>query len=359
MTLGMPSITITFRQLAATAVRRSARGILAVVVKDATAGTVDPAGYTTYLDVPEDAFTADNYKLIKSCFTAAPSKVYIIKLGASATTAQLKTALDAVTFNWAVYLSQAKTDQEALVAYVKNRNTTKEGHRSKALVYGADVTVDDMHVVRFVTTSAKWEGATVAGWQLLGRLGGLLAGLPMTRSATYYELTDVSDVVEPDDLDAEVDKGNLFLFNDEGKTRIARAVNSLHELTANVTEDMKSIAIVEAMDLIQEDIYETFKNDYLGKYKNSYDNQALFIAAVNGYFKDLQKEEILDPNYANIASVDVAAQRDAWLANGTKEAAEWDELTIKNNTFKRKVFLGAKVKILDAMEDLIFPITMQ
>jgi len=135
-------------------------------------------------------------------------------------------------------------------------------------------------------------------------------------------------------------------------------VNSLTTLGSNITEDMKSIAIVEAMDLILEDIYTTFKNDYLGKYKNNYDNQCLFIAAVNGYFKDLAKEEILDKNYANLAKVDIEAQRDAWLANGTSEAVDWDEITVKNNTFKRKVFLAGNVKILDAMEDLEFPITM-
>ena len=357
MALGMPSIEVTFKQLAATAVRRSSRGVLALVVRDDTADTPEIASFTTYLDIKEDAYTKENMAMIKRAFTGQPAKVIIVKQAVDGTTEALKTALDSILFNWLTMATSSESDQEAIVAYTQNRNKTRKGKKVKALVYNV-ATADDIQIVRFTTEKAVMDETEVAGWKLLARIAGVLAGLPMTRSATYYELADIQSVTEPEDLDKEVDEGNLFLFNDEGVVRIARAVNSLTTTGTTYTEDMKSIAIVEAMNLMEEDIYTTFKNDYLGKYKNSYDNQSLFIAAVNGYFKDLSKEEILDPNYSNLAGVDVEAQRDAWLATGKAEASEWDELTVKKNTFKRKVFLAGNVKILDAMEDLFFPITM-
>lgn len=357
MALGMPSIDVIFRQLAATAVRRSSRGVFALVVRDDTAATKETATYTTYLDIPENAYTEENMTMIQQAFTGQPAKVIIVKQKTTGTTQELKAVLDAISFNWVAVASKTEADQEAAVAYVQNRNKMKKGKPVKAIVYKV-ATADDMHIVRLTTETAVMEGTQVEGWTLLARLGGVLAGLPMTRSATYYTLPDIESVTEPENMDTAVDNGDFFLFNDEGEVRIARAVNSMTTLGTNQTEDMRSIAIVEAMDLMSEDIYSTFKNDYLGKFKNSYDNQYLFIAAVNGYFKDLGKEEILDRNYNNIANVDVEAQRDAWLANGTTEAANWDELTVKKNTFKRKVFLAGNVKILDAMEDLIFPITM-
>ena len=357
MALGMPSIEVTFKQLAATAVRRSSRGVLALVVRDDTADTPEIASFTTYLDIKEDAYTKENMAMIKRAFTGQPAKVIIVKQAVDGTTEALKTALDSILFNWLTMATSSESDQEAIVAYTQNRNKTRKGKKVKALVYNV-ATADDIQIVRFTTEKAVMDETEVAGWKLLARIAGVLAGLPMTRSATYYELADIQSVTEPEDMDKEVDEGNLFLFNDEGVVRIARAVNSLTTTGTTYTEDMKSIAIVEAMNLMEEDIYTTFKNDYLGKYKNSYDNQSLFIAAVNGYFKDLSKEEILDPNYSNLAGVDVEAQRDAWLATGKAEASEWDELTVKKNTFKRKVFLAGNVKILDAMEDLFFPITM-
>ena len=349
MALGMPSIEVTFKQLAATAVRRSSRGVLALVVRDDTADTPEIASFTTYLDIKEGAYTEENMAMIKQAFTGQPAKVIIVKQAVDGTTEALKTALDSILFNWLTMVTSSESDQEAIVAYTQNRNKTRKGKKVKALVYNV-ATADDIQIVRFTTEQAVMDKTEVAGWKLLARIAGVLAGLPMTRSATYYELADIQSVTEPEDMDKEVDKGNLFLFNDEGVVRIARAVNSLTTTGTTYTEDMKSIAIVEAMNLMEEDIYTTFKNDYLGKYKNSYDNQSLFIAAVNGYFKDLSKEEILDPNYSNLAGVDVEAQRDAWLATGKPEASEWDELTVKKNTFKRKVFLAGNVKILDAME---------
>ena len=56
----------------------------------------------------------------------------------------------------------------------------------------------------------------------------------------------------------------------------------------NQTEDMKSIKIVEGMDLIAEDIRTTFKENYIGR-SNSIENKELFIAAVNQYFETLTK----------------------------------------------------------------------
>ena len=122
---------------------------------------------------------------------------------------------------------------------------------------------------------------------------------------------------------------------------------------------MKKIIIVEAMNLILEDIYSTFKDFYIGKYKNSYDNQCLFISAVNSYFRQLAREEILDPEYENCSYVDVEAQREAWLAIGKTEAADWTEAQVKKMTFKSFIYLAGQVKILDAIEDLKFVITME
>jgi hypothetical protein len=115
---------------------------------------------------------------------------------------------------------------------------------------------------------------------------------------------------------------------------------------------------VEAMNLILEDIYNTFKDYYVGKYKNSYDNQCLFISAVNTYFRQLAREEILDPSFDNVSFVDVETQRDAWLATGKTEAADWTEAQVKEMTFKSWIYLAGNIKILDAIEDLKFRITM-
>ena len=106
-------------------------------------------------------------------------------------------------------------------------------------------------------------------------------------------------------------------------------------------------------------ITSTFRSTYLGNYRNSRDNQMLFIASLNAsYFRQLAQENILDPDYANAASIDVEAQRAAWVASNKAEAADWDDDKVKATPFKRTVYLAGNVKILGSMTNLIFPINL-
>ena len=67
---------------------------------------------------------------------------------------------------------------------------------------------------------------------------------------------------------------------------------------------------------------------------------------------------MLDPNFNNVAGVDVEAQREQWISTGAPEAADWTEQKVKNMTFRDNVNLAGNVKILDAMENLTFNITL-
>ena len=171
-----------------------------------------------------------------------------------------------------------------------------------------------------------------------------------------YELDEGTGDIE-ENRNKALAAGKFILFNDDEVVRIARGINSLTTTDGMTkTEDMKWIDIVETMDLISDDIANVFKETYLGNYKNNYDNQVLFISAINTYFKELEDDLILDNNYDNKADVDVEAQRLAWTGVGKTEAENWDEQTVKNNTFKRTVYLTGDIKILSAMEDLKFTV---
>ena len=135
------------------------------------------------------------------------------------------------------------------------------------------------------------------------------------------------------------------------------ACTSLKEITQDNTEDMKDIIIIESMDLITDDIRETFK-EWIGRYKNKYDNQVLFFSSVNSYFRQLVREDILDAEYNNKAEVDIEAQRLAWTSVGKTEVEDMTEEEVKKLTFKKTVFMLGDIKILNAVEDFKFTINM-
>ncbi|MBB6218184.1 hypothetical protein HNQ80_004324 [Anaerosolibacter carboniphilus] len=358
MPIGLPKIEIIFKQKAVTAVQRSTKGVVVLILKDST-GSFDLKEYKSIDKIEAADWTADNLKYINDAFLGTPAKVIAVSV-ATTTTDLIADAVEKLAnkkFNWICVPGGSSTDQQALATWVKGQNTNN-GKTYKALVFNATV-ADDMHIVNFTNTNVKPKDADeITGDKYLARLAGIFAGLPMTMSATYYVLQDLESVTEPEDVEAAINDGELVLINDDEEVKIARAVNSLVTLTTDQTEDMKKIIIVESMDMILEDIRSTFKDFYVGKYKNNYDNQVLFISAINSYFKTLAGEDILDINYSNKAFVDVETQRNAWLSIGKVEAETWDELAVKNNTFRSNVYLGGNIKILDAMEDLKFNITM-
>ena len=113
------------------------------------------------------------------------------------------------------------------------------------------------------------------------------------------------------------------------------------------------------MDMMRDDITKAFRDEYLGNYRNSLNNQMLLISAINYYFLQLAQQDILDPEHANRASIDVAAQRSAWVGSGKSEAESWDDATVRSNPFKRNVYLSGDVKILGSMVNLEFVVTLQ
>jgi len=354
--MSLPSINITFLAKASTAIKRSERGIVCLVISDSTKTTV-LATYNYLDDVESADYTSDNYKAISDAFHDGAPTVHVVRIGTGKTFVDVKATIEALAFNWIAYISA--DGQSDLVTYIKARNLKNPNRQVKAVVAGTTAP-NDKHIVNFGNTAVKRTTDTeeISAYLYLGRLAGLFAAMPFTRSATYYTFTDLASVTEVADVDAAITAGQLVIINDYGEPKIGRAVNSLTTLATGENDSLKKITIIEAMDLIKEDVASTFKSDYIGKYKNNLDNQQNFIAAVNNYFDKLATEEVLDKEYENIAEIDVAAQRTALIDAGTSEASGWDDLKIKRNTVGSMMYLSGNVKILDAIEDLSFGISM-
>ena len=362
MSIGQPTIDIVFIQKAVSAIQRSERGVACVVVYD---DTPTEAGYFTYkyaTDIPADRYTAANLAIIKRCWLCAVNKVIVVHVPTDAEFSDVTAILETIKYNYVCVVNDSV--QQDLASYIITKDANSPGKKYIAVVY--DVSTADSKYVINVKNASVHDADTDADVDMvdyLPRLTSVLANLPLNRSITYYELEDISSVdmsfVTVDDpIDDFIDDGYLCLWMDEDVVKVGRGVNSLTTLTATDTEDMRKIIIIEAMNLILEDIYNTFKDYYVGKYKNSYDNQCLFISAVNSYFRQLAREEILDPSFDNTSFVDVEAQREAWLGIGRTEAEDWTEAQVKEMTFRSWIYLAGNIKILDAIEDLRFQITM-
>lgn len=351
--MGLPEINIEFKGKAVSAVQRSQLGIVALILKDNTQ-TADTVIYRGVEEVESGDWSADNLDYIQKSFMGTPSKIICERLNTEA--ADYNEALKRLNnkrFNYLAIPQIESADTETIVSWIK---TKRENNKKTFKAVLPNANADHEGVINFTTAGIKVAGKEYTTAEYTARIAGILAGLPFTRSATYFVLNEIDSIAEIEDPDTSVDNGELILINDGENIKIGRGVNSLTTTTTKKTEDFKSIKIIEAMDLIKDDIRTTFDNQYVGKVNNIYDNQVLFITAVNAYFTGLVGDEILDPNAENKSEINVNAQRLAWESIGT-DTSDWDDQKVKETAFKRNVFLKARnLRIVDAMEDLNFEI---
>lgn len=350
--MGLPQINIDFTGKAVSAITRSARGIVALILKDDTS-VFDSIEYTSIEEIEATDWTADNLDYIKKTFLGTPSKVIVERLDTTAIDyTDALTRLGSKKWNYLAIPDLA--DGTDIATWIKGKRTNDKKTFKAVLPNSAS---DDEGIINFTTSDIITADKTYTTAEYCVRMAGILAGLPFTRSATYYTLNEVIGITESTTPDADIDAGELILVNDGEKIKIGRGVNSLTTTTIEKTEDFKKIKIIEIMDMIKDDIRDTFDNNYIGKVPNTYDNQVLFITSVNSYFKGLANDEILDPNATNKAEVDVEAQRLAWENIGTDTSGLNDQ-EVKEMAFRSNVYTKAKIKPVDSMEDLDFNINI-
>jgi hypothetical protein len=350
--MGLPQINIVFKSLATSAIERSQRGIVALIIND-TVATEKTYIFKKISDVKKIDFDANNYDYLKLAFLGNPTKV-IVEVISESNQRNLENVLKDLETKQFNYLTMPKIDKSE-VQEISNWITTcrKNGKMYKAVL--PNCKANSEAVVNFTTNDIKVDETTYTTEEYCARIAGILAGLSLTRSATYFVLDEVESIKEHEAPDEDIDNGELILINDGVKIKIARGVNSFTTTTDNKSDDFKKIKIVETMDIIYEDIRRTFEDQYVGKVSNSYDNKVIFLAAVNAYFKQLQKDGVLDSSSDAIAEIDINAQ-EKYLNEKHIDTESLDEQALKEANTGSSVFFTANIKPLDAMEDLDFNI---
>ncbi|MEE0403344.1 phage tail sheath subtilisin-like domain-containing protein [Megasphaera elsdenii] len=378
---GAPQVLITFKTKATTAIARSVRGIVVMILKNEKIDTMGYYKINDVTDIPAEGLTDANVDLIKKCLLGTPLRVLVYTIpddsveSPTVTQASVLKQIVNVKWNYICNPTGDTQDMEDLASWIKTMRNNK--HKTfKAVV--ANQAADDKGVVNFCTgnirvlnpeyTAAEAGSAmvgeavvssdekyiTYSAAQYTARIAGILAGLALDRSATYYQLDEVVSCEAYEDIDSLINDGQLLLFDEQdgNGVKIARACNSLTTFTTDVGEDFRYIKIVECIDMITDDIRDTFKTSYIGKYINDYDHKMNFINAILIYFKEL-KGNVLDnsPTAINTMDIDVEAQKDYATLHGDDPSTMTDQQIREYNT-GTKVMLEGRITPVNAMEDL-------
>lgn len=352
--MGLPEILISFRQKAVTAVRGSSRGMAAVLLDDDTGGQfLSP--YRREKDIVEGSWSEENAELLKLMFKGRPQKVLAVRMlkkdGAVDLEGTLKEILP-VNIDYLAFPGFASGQITEIKAFLNEAR--EKGKKVKMVLPSCEA--DCEHIINFATprVTAKWddrdEVTAYTGAQYTCRIAGILAGLPLTRSSTYFVLDEVVDAQLEQDPDGAVDAGKFIIIFDGEKYKVGRGVTSLTTVSEERPEDLKKIKIVEGMDVILHDIHTTYEEHYVGKVANSYDNKQMFVGAVNDYFRKLSGE-VLDGNADNYVEISAELNREYLEEHGT-DTTDMTEQELKEANTGAWMLLEGTCKFLDAAEDL-------
>jgi hypothetical protein len=346
----LPSIQIMFKQAAAAAITQGSVGIVALILKDASAGTglVEHKLFTVS-DIPAD-LSAANKDYAQLALTGAPSQVKLVVIPANAanyTAAQ--EYLETMQWNVLAVPGIAEADAAGMGTWAKGLFETKLRKITAVL---PSVAADHPAVINFTTDQIKVGATTYTNAAFTARIAGLVAGLPLSVSPTYQVLPEVTDVpkLTKAQADAAVDAGQFILYHDGEKVKVARGVTSFVTPTGAMGADWKKIKVVRILNKLYEDIRKTVEDNYIGKMNNSYINKLLLTSAINAYFEDLEQSGVLDPG-KNRAEIDTVAQR-TYLESTGVSTVGWKEQQVKEANTNDQVFLRASAQPLDAIEDI-------
>lgn len=368
---GLPQVLIDFKTKGVTAIKRSARGVVALILKCETTDVSNKYKIADVSEIPDKVFDEATTDLIKKCLDGTPLRVLVYTLpkanvqGAKNTQATLLKQLKHVRYNYIAAPTGTTQEQQDLASYVKSERSIAR-KTVKAVV--ANVAADHEGIINFCTeeikvpngkdTQGRTTYKTYTPIEYTARVAGILAGLALDRSATYFKLTEVESVKVYEDLTDRIDKGELHLFDEEDGegVKIARACNSLQTFTTDKGQEFRKIKIIEGVDMVTDDIRDTFKKYYIGKYINDYDHKMLFVSAIMVYFGQLAGN-VLDNRASNKVDIDEQFQKDYAIIKG-EDISKMTAMQIREYNTGSEIGLSGKVKFVDAMEDLKISFTM-
>lgn len=353
--MGLPNVNISFIERAVASITRSERGTVALILKEATVPVTNPIVVLDNSDIPSTIsnFNKEQVALALIGYSKAPKKVicYFIPNGQTVDYTQAYDYLEVAKFDY-LAIPTVATDGKTLEVASWIKAQRKIGKMCKVVL--PNHAGDNEGIVNYATAMVTNGTTQYTAEKYCSRIAGLLAGTPLTISSTYAPLPELVDCTKlsESELDTAIDAGKFVVFHDGEKVKVGRGVNSLVTTTEDKGVQFKKIKIVEAMDMIFDDIKKTAEDNYLGKYSNSYDNKCLLISAITGYLDKLILDGILES--AKIG-IDIPAQR-AYLKGKGVNTDSLSDKEVKVYNTGDKVFLTAHVTILDAIEEISLPI---
>lgn len=354
--MGLPDINIEFKTTGITAIERSQKGTVALILREESLSGA--YRLTNVTEIPE-GLTEENKAYIERTFIGYQTPPRTVLLYVIGVEAEISTALTYFATQRFDYICMPPTGTPEEAETVKSWVLSERLNNNAIYKAVLPNLAADSEAIINVTAEGITDGKkTYTAAEYCSRIAGLITGTPMTISCTYAPLNELADVTRltKSEADEAIEQGKFIFIHDGEKVKVGRGVNSFVTTVEGKGEAYKKIKVVEAIDMINQDIRTTVEDSYIGKYSNSYDNKCLLIIAIKGYFEQLENDGILAKGKSSVA-IDIQTQENYLKSQGI-DTENMSEQSIKEANTGSNVFITANISILDAIEDIDIQISI-
>lgn len=352
---GLPTLTITFQRAAEDTTSQLRSGVVGVIVRDAAVNGIYQLISPTL--IPSE-LGADNIAHIKGAFEGSdrgqPGKVVLLVIATGTEdTSNLEAGLPLLEGVAVDYLAgPPDVTEDELTVLTDWVKAQRKAYKPVKLVRPyRSAGSDDMGIIEVDETDMKDKDGAVTAAEFCARLAGILAGIPVSMSATNVAIPELASVTKrtKEEQEEAIKAGKLILIHDGIQAKIARAVNSLTTIPKDGAEDWSKIKIVQGMDSISYYLHSTIDSSYVGRYANTYDNKQLLVAAIQDYFNYLEAANVLASG-SSFVEVDYEGQL-KWLTDNKVDTSGMSRQQVLEAQTGSWVFLRCGGRLVDAMED--------
>jgi hypothetical protein len=356
---GLPSFSMVFKELSTTAVERSERGVVGIILRDETDISFTTKTLYDATGVSDTEWTEGNQAYLNDlAFRGTPFKVVIYRIGLTETDLTAATTYFKQLEPNYVAMPAATTDEvTTLVSWVSAIRSESATRPSTVKLVVAGALPDKEYIVDLDNSQTYTiDDVTYTAQEYSLCIAGMAAGVSLNSSLTYYKMSWLDSCTTIDDEETAVQAGKIVTTYDGAYYKVMRGVTSFITATDEKGKSFSKIRLMEIMDLHKKDIRDTYDDYYLGKYQNIYTNKMRFAGAVNAYLSEFVKDGQLDSANENKLDVDIDANKTWCLANGKyteEELAEMDDYTARRvNTGDDVLMKIEDYKPTDVMEDM-------
>ena len=203
-------------------------------------------------------------------------------------------AVEPYDFDILVYDGADQTVQQAMAAFV--RRLAEDSGKYAQLVTANMTAPNSQYVINVVSGVTLSDGTALTAQQVTWWVGGAQAGALYNQTLTYAVYpgaVSVSPLLTDSQIGQGLDAGKLILSAEDGEVRVEQDLNSLTTFTPDTGEVFRYNKTMRLCSTLANDIYRSFRRDFIGLVNNNDKGRQQFKARIVGYLLEMQAAEAI------------------------------------------------------------------